>query len=76
MLTGCKAKEMGERGIAGNTVAPGAVETAFGGGGVRGNPEVRGAVRRHDRPRPHRLLSGDNRWVNAQRTEVSGGQGI
>jgi NAD(P)-dependent dehydrogenase (short-subunit alcohol dehydrogenase family) len=34
------AKELGARGITVNTLAPGAIETDFGGGGVRDNPEV------------------------------------
>jgi NAD(P)-dependent dehydrogenase (short-subunit alcohol dehydrogenase family) len=34
------AKELGARGIAVNTVAPGAIETDFGGGAVRDNAEV------------------------------------
>jgi NAD(P)-dependent dehydrogenase (short-subunit alcohol dehydrogenase family) len=34
------AKELGGRGIAVNTVAPGAIETDFGGGAVRDNPDV------------------------------------
>jgi NAD(P)-dependent dehydrogenase (short-subunit alcohol dehydrogenase family) len=34
------AKELGARGITVNTVAPGAIETDFGGGVVRDNPDV------------------------------------
>jgi len=81
------AKELGSRGITVNTVAPGAIETDFGGGVVRDNPEVnkvladmtalgRVGVPDDIGPMIANLLSADNRWVNAQRIEVSGGQGI
>ncbi len=81
------AKELGPRGIAVNTVAPGAIETDFGGGGVRDNAEINqhfagltalGRVGLPDDigPMIASLLSEDHRWVNAQRIEVSGGQGI
>lgn len=40
VLTVYLAKELGQRGISLNTVAPGAIETDFGGGAVRDNPEV------------------------------------
>ena len=81
------AKELGSRKITVNTVAPGAIETDFGGGAVRDNPEVnkifadmtalgRAGVPDDIGPMIASLLSEDNRWVNAQRIEVSGGQGI
>jgi NAD(P)-dependent dehydrogenase (short-subunit alcohol dehydrogenase family) len=81
------AKELGRRGIAVNTVAPGAIETDFGGGAVRDNPDVnkifadmtalgRAGLPDDIGPMIASLLSDDNRWVNAQRIEVSGGQGI
>ena len=81
------AKELGSRGIAVNTVAPGAIETDFGGGAVRDNPEInkvfadmtalgRAGLPDDIGPMIAGLLSEDNRWVNAQRIEVSGGQGI
>jgi NAD(P)-dependent dehydrogenase (short-subunit alcohol dehydrogenase family) len=87
VLTRYLAKELGSRGIAVNTVAPGAIETDFGGGAVRDNPEVnrmvagttalgRVGVPDDIGPAIARLLSEDNRWVNAQRIEISGGQGI
>jgi len=81
------AKELGARGIAVNTVAPGAIETDFGGGVVRDNPDInktlatltalgRVGVPDDIGPMIASLLSEENRWVNAQRIEVSGGQGI
>lgn len=81
------AKELGNRGIAVNTVAPGAIETDFGGGGVRDNPEInqlfasitalgRAGLPDDIGPMIASLLGSGNRWVTAQRIEVSGGQGI
>ena len=78
------AKELGSRGIAVNTVAPGAIETDFGGGAVRDNPEVnkifadmtalgRAGLPDDIGPMIAAMLSEDNRWVNGQRIEVSGG---
>ncbi len=84
VLTRYLAKELGGRGIAVNTVAPGAIATDFGGGRVRDNPEInkhiseltalgRAGVPEDIGPMIAALLSEDNRWVNAQRIEVSGG---
>ncbi len=78
------AKELGPRGISVNTVAPGAIETDFGGGVVRDNAEVNrmisgqtalGRVGLPDDIGPviSSLVSDGNRWVNAQRIEASGG---
>jgi NAD(P)-dependent dehydrogenase (short-subunit alcohol dehydrogenase family) len=87
VLTVYLAKELGARGITVNAVAPGAIETDFGGGAVRDNAEVnhlfagmtalgRAGVPDDIGPMVASLLSADNRWVNAQRIEVSGGQAI
>ena len=84
VLTRYLAKELGSRGIAVNTVAPGAIATDFSGGMVRDNPEVNkriseltalGRVGLPDDigPMIAGLLSEDNRWINGQRIEVSGG---
>jgi NAD(P)-dependent dehydrogenase (short-subunit alcohol dehydrogenase family) len=87
VLTRYLAKELGARGIAVNTVAPGAIATDFSGGMVCDNPEVNkrvadmtalGRVGLPDDigPMIAALLAEDNRWVNAQRIEVSGGMAI
>jgi len=84
VLTRYMAKELGPRGIAVNTVAPGAIATDFGGGAVRDNPQLNafvasqtalGRVGEADDigAMVASLVSADNRWVNAQRIEVSGG---
>lgn len=81
------AKELGARGIAVNAVAPGAIETDFGGGAVRDNPEInkqiasitalgRSGLPDDIGPMIANLLTEDSRWINAQRIEVSGGQAI
>ncbi len=44
VLTRYLAKELGPRGIAVNSVAPGAIATDFSGGVVRDNPEINKAV--------------------------------
>lgn len=81
------AKELGSRGIAVNTVAPGAIETDFLGGAVRDMPDLnkvfadmtalgRVGVPDDIGPMIASLLGEQNRWINAQRIEVSGGQAI
>jgi NAD(P)-dependent dehydrogenase (short-subunit alcohol dehydrogenase family) len=87
VLTRYLAKELGSRGIAVNAVAPGAIATDFSGGMVRDNPEMNkrvtemtalGRVGEPDDigPMIASLLSEDNRWVNGQRIEVSGGMAL
>lgn len=81
------AKELGPRGIAVNTIAPGAIATDFGGGIVRDNAGLNkmiagqtalGRVGLPDDIGPviASLLSDGSRWVNAQRIEISGGMFI
>ncbi len=87
VLTRYLAKELGSRGIAVNTVAPGAIQTDFSGGMVRDNPAVNKAVSDATAlgrpglpddigPMVASLLSEDSRWVNGQRIEVAGGMSL
>jgi NAD(P)-dependent dehydrogenase (short-subunit alcohol dehydrogenase family) len=87
VLTRYLAKELGPRGIAVNAVAPGAIATDFSGGMVRDNPDMnkrvadmtalgRAGLPDDIGPMIASLLSEDNRWINAQRIEVSGGMVI
>jgi NAD(P)-dependent dehydrogenase (short-subunit alcohol dehydrogenase family) len=87
VLTRYLAKELGPRGITANVVAPGAIATDFSGGMVRDNPEInkrvaemtalgRAGVPDDVGPMIAALLSDDNRWVNGQRIEVSGGAAL
>jgi NAD(P)-dependent dehydrogenase (short-subunit alcohol dehydrogenase family) len=83
-LTRYMATELGSRGITVNVVAPGAIETDFGGGFVRDNPQYNKMVA--DSTALGRagvpddiggvvafLCTEDARWINGQRIEVSGG---
>ncbi|TNE73361.1 SDR family oxidoreductase [bacterium] len=83
-LTKYQAKELGSRGIRVNVIAPGAIETDFGGGAVRDNKQLNamiasqtalGRVGRSDDIGSvvAFLCSDDAKWVNAQRVEASGG---
>lgn len=83
-LSRYQALELGERKIRVNTVAPGAIETDFGGGTVRDNKDLNNmiasntALGRVGLPDDIGsvvafLCSEDAKWVNAQRIEVSGG---
>jgi NAD(P)-dependent dehydrogenase (short-subunit alcohol dehydrogenase family) len=87
VLTRYQAQELGARGIAVNTLAPGAIETDFGGGVVRDNPTLNahlasitalGRVGLPDDIGPvvAFLCSDAARWVNAQRIEASGGANL
>lgn len=84
VLTRYMAKELGPRRITVNTVAPGAIETDFGGGVVRDNKDVNKmiastvALGRVGLPDDigsaiAMLLSPDSGWITGQRIEVSGG---
>ncbi len=84
VLTRYMAVELGPRRIRVNVVAPGAMETDFGGGVVRDNPEAnkatasQTALGRAGRPEDiggvvALLLSDEMGWINGQKIEVSGG---
>lgn len=87
VLTRFLAKELGARRISVNTLAPGAIETDFGGGLVRDNAQLNASIAaqtalgRVGQPDDiggavAALLAPGSGWVNAQRIEVSGGQMI
>jgi NAD(P)-dependent dehydrogenase (short-subunit alcohol dehydrogenase family) len=87
VLTRYLAKELGHRRIAVNAIAPGAIETDFGGGRVRDNADLNKqiaantAMGRVGLPDDvggaiTALLVGETGWITGQRIEVSGGQGI
>lgn len=84
-LTKYQAKELGERKIRANIVAPGAIETDFGGGVVRDNEHVNKFISsltplgRVGKPDDIGavvafLCTHDAKWINGQRIEISGGQ--
>jgi len=87
VLTRYLAKELGPRRIAVNMLAPGAIETDFGGGVVRDNADVNAfvasqtALGRVGLPDDiggavAMLLSKESGWINGQRVEASGGMFI
>ncbi|RQP24084.1 SDR family NAD(P)-dependent oxidoreductase [Piscinibacter terrae] len=84
VMTRYLARELGARGIAVNTLAPGAIETDFSGGAVRDNAQLNAflasqtALGRVGLPDDiggvvASLLSPANGWITAQRIEASGG---
>ncbi|MDW8847911.1 SDR family oxidoreductase [Erwinia sp. MMLR14_017] len=84
VLTRYQARELGERRISVNILAPGAIATDFSGGMVRDNPEVNAfvasqtALGRVGQPDDignaiAQLLSDESGWINGQRIEASGG---
>jgi NAD(P)-dependent dehydrogenase (short-subunit alcohol dehydrogenase family) len=84
VLTRYLALELGPRGISVNSLAPGAIETDFGGGTLRNNPQMKAAIAAHTAlgrvGHPDDiggllalLLSPESRWINGQRIEASGG---
>jgi NAD(P)-dependent dehydrogenase (short-subunit alcohol dehydrogenase family) len=86
-LTRYLAKELGPRKIRVNVLAPGAIETDFGGGRTRDNKEVNSyiagltALGRVGLPDDIGvvaafLCSDEAGWINGQRIEVSGGQAL
>lgn len=81
------AKELGARKIRVNVIAPGAIETDFGGGRTRDNKEINAhiasltALGRVGLPNDIGgvvafLCTDDAYWINGQRIEVSGGQAL
>ncbi|MCB0689954.1 MAG: SDR family oxidoreductase, partial [Saprospiraceae bacterium] len=86
-LTRYMAKELGNRKIRVNIIAPGAIETDFGGGRVRDNKEINDHIRnltalgRVGLPDDIGgvvafLCTDEAYWINGQRIEVSGGQAL
>src|SRR6478735_9390571 len=87
VLTRYLAKELGPRHIAANVVAPGAIETDFGGGRTRDNKEINAqiasvtALGRVGLPDDVGgvvafLCTPEAGWINGQRIEVAGGIGL
>lgn len=84
VLTRYMAKELGARRITVNAIAPGAIETDFGGGTVRDNTDANSfvagniALGRAGLPDDiggavAMLLAPESHWINGQRVEASGG---
>jgi len=83
-LSRYQALELGSRKIRVNSIAPGAIETDFGGGAVRDSAEYNEAIAsqtalgRVGLPDDIGsvvafLCSDESKWINAQRIEVAGG---
>ncbi len=84
VLSKYQAKELGDRKIRVNIVAPGAIETDFGGGAVRDNKDLNSYIASTTAlgrvglptdigPVVAFLCTDDANWINGQRLEVSGG---
>ncbi|WP_114701468.1 SDR family NAD(P)-dependent oxidoreductase [Psychrobacter proteolyticus] len=84
VLTRYLAKELGERGISVNTIAPGAIATDFNGGSVRDNQQINtfvSSVTAKGRVGEAQdigammamLLCDKSYWITGQRIEASGG---
>lgn len=87
VLTRYLAKELGPRGIRVNAIAPGAIETDFGGGRLRDDKELNAfvanltALGRAGVPDDIGgvaafLCTEEARWINGQRIEASGGMNL
>ncbi|WP_303830709.1 SDR family NAD(P)-dependent oxidoreductase [Asticcacaulis taihuensis] len=83
-LTRYMALELGPRRITVNAIAPGAIETDFGGGRVRDNADINAAIAKQTPlgrvglpddigGAVSVLLSDEAGWINGQRIEVAGG---
>ncbi|MBW8244900.1 SDR family oxidoreductase [Muricauda oceani] len=86
-LTKYQAKELGQRGIRSNIVAPGPIETDVMGGAVRDNKEMnqhlasQTALGRVGLPDDIGsvvafLCTDDAKWINGERIEISGGSNL
>ncbi|SUD82761.1 short chain dehydrogenase [Stutzerimonas stutzeri] len=84
VLTRYQARELGVRGIRVNVLAPGAIETDFGGGAVRDNADLNAFVAGNTALgragqaddiglAVAALLGEGGRWMTGQRIEASGG---
>ncbi len=87
VVTRYQAAALAGRGITVNTMAPGAIETDFGGGVVRDNPELNKQIASNTTmgrvglpddigSAVAGLLVASSGWMTGQRIEVSGGQAL